>query len=328
MENIEVLRGKTVVITGASSGAGRMAALEFAKHKVSLVLAGRNKSALQDVASAVKEAGSESLVVVTDVSDAKAVTCLAREANDWKGRIDIWINNAGVLAAGEFEKTPIEVHHQVIATNLLGYINGAHAVLPYFKKQAAGILINNISIGGYLPVPYGVGYTASKFGLRGFSEALRGELTDWADIHVCDLFPAFLKTPGIQHAANFTGKLLRPAPPVYDPLVVAHAMVRMAENPKTAAYPGAAAILLKSAHAILPETMTKMTGFVMRKYFNAADEAADTEGNVFKTVNEHMATHQTSKSMQRSWQKWLAVALIGGGAVLLARLGGERLKTV
>jgi short-subunit dehydrogenase len=71
------------------------------------------------------------------------------------------------------------VHEQVIKTNLLGYMNGAHAALPIFKQQGAGILINNISIGGFLPVPYGAGYSAAKFGLRGWSEALKGELTEW-----------------------------------------------------------------------------------------------------------------------------------------------------
>jgi len=321
MEKVDTLKGFTVVITGASSGVGRMAALEFAKYGVNLVLAARNKPALKEVARQVTEMGAEARVVVTDVTDAVAMQRLASEANEWKGHVDVWINNAGVLAAGEFDATPIGVHHQVIATNLLGYINGAHAILPLFKRQGAGILINNISIGGFLPVPYGVGYSASKFGLRGFSEALRGELADWPDIHVCNLFPAFLKTPGIRHAANFTGKRLRPAPPVYDPAIVAGAMVRMAADPKSAAYPGAAALLLKTAHAMAPETMTKMTGGVMRRYFRLANTVPATEGNLFHPVDENMATHQSDDSPPDAWKKYLAVALIGGaGMALLSRL--------
>ena len=84
----------------------------------------------------------------------------------------------------------------------MGYMHGAHAVLPYFKDQGYGVLINNISVGGYTPAPYAAGYTASKFGLRGFSQSLKGELYNWPHIHVCDLFPAFLDTPGIQHAGK------------------------------------------------------------------------------------------------------------------------------
>lgn len=160
--NSPTLRGKTIVITGASSGAGRAAALKFAEQQPNLVLASRNELALNEVKTECESLGGQVLVVATDTSDSKAVINLANLANDWKNGIDVWINNAGVLAAGDFDKTPMALHEQVIKTNLLGYMNGAHAVLPIFKARGAGILINNISIGGFLPVPYGAGYTAQN----------------------------------------------------------------------------------------------------------------------------------------------------------------------
>src|SRR5687767_4216780 len=129
------LREKTVVITGASSGVGRAAAIEFARHGAKLVLAARSQEALDDVCTECNHLGAIAVGVPTDVTDAEAMQRLAEAANQYGGSIDVWINNAGVLAAGEFEKTPIEVHQQVIQTNLVGYLNGAHAVLPYFKKQ-------------------------------------------------------------------------------------------------------------------------------------------------------------------------------------------------
>src|ERR1700761_4588729 len=285
------IEGKTIVITGASSGAGRAAALEFAQAGAALVLAARNEEALEEAAGECRELGAEVLVVPTDVTDPKAMIGLANAANDWKDGLYAWVNNAGVLAAGPFEHTPMEVHSQVIRTNLLGYMNGAHAALPIFKANGYGILINNISIGGFLPVPYGAGYTASKFGLRGFSEALKAELTDWPEIYVCDLFPAFLDTPGILHAANYTGKVLKPAPPVYDPARVARAMVRVAANPDSTTYIGSASLLLKFGHALFPELMTKMTGLVMRRYLGQADPIALSDGNVFNTVDYGMSTH-------------------------------------
>src|ERR1700744_959624 len=165
------IEGKTIVITGASSGAGRAAGLEFDRAGAALVLAARTEEALEEVAGECRELGAEVLVVPTDVTDPKAMIGLANAANDWKDGLYAWVNNAGVLAAGPFDATPMEVHSQVVHTNLLGYMNGAHAALPIFKANGRGILINNISIGGFLPVPYGAGYTASKFGLRGFSEA-------------------------------------------------------------------------------------------------------------------------------------------------------------
>jgi short-subunit dehydrogenase len=129
------------------------------------------------------------------VTIAEQVQDLASKAYEFGGSIDVWVNNAGVLAVGEFDKTPIEITDQVIRINLMGYLHGAHAVLPFFKDQQKGILINNISVGGWFPVPYGVGYSASKFGLKGFSEALRGELSGYPGIKICDLFPVFLILP-------------------------------------------------------------------------------------------------------------------------------------
>src|ERR1700733_1126295 len=132
------LKEKTIVITGASSGAGRAAALEFASYKPTLVLAARNENALEELAAECNQLGATAIVVVTDVTDPKAMINLANIASDQTGQIDVWINNAGVLATGDFDKTPMEVHIQVVETNLLGYMNGTHAVLPIFKQQQQG----------------------------------------------------------------------------------------------------------------------------------------------------------------------------------------------
>jgi short-subunit dehydrogenase len=326
MEKTTNLQGKTIVITGASSGAGRAAALEFAKYQTNIVIASRNETALSEVKAECEEFGAQVLVVPTDTSDAKAMIALANAAVDWQDRIDVWINNAGVLAAGDFDVTPMAVHEQVIKTNLLGYMNGAHAVLPFFKEQQWGTIINNISIGGFLPVPYGAGYTAAKFGLRGWSEALKGELTQWPEIYVCDLFPAFLDTPGIQHAGNYTGKILKPAPPVYDPVRVAQAMVKVAANPSSNTYVGSVSLLLKLFHAIFPELTTKMTGLVMRRYFKAANSIALSDGNVFTTVDYGMSTHGGFglPGKPKAHRKYIGAAMVAGLAAGLLLFHGRK----
>lgn len=147
------LKGKTIVITGASSGVGRAAALAFAAYETRLVLAARRTEALEELAAECRELGATAQVVATDVSDIKAVQALATAAQQFGGRMDVWVNNAGVLAAGAFDEMPMEVSEQVIRTNLMGYMHGAYAVLPYFKQQKAGVLINNISVGAWVPVP-------------------------------------------------------------------------------------------------------------------------------------------------------------------------------
>ncbi len=278
------LQNKTIVITGASSGVGRAAAIAFAKHKATLILAARGEKALYEAAEECREWGADAIAVATDVTNANDVKKLAQAAAEQGGKIDVWINNAAVLAAGDFDKTPVQVHTQVIETNLIGYVHGAHAAMPYFKKQGYGTLINNISIGGFLPVPFGVGYSASKYGIRGFSEALRGELSMYKNIRICDLFPAFLDTPGTQHAGNFTGVVLKPAPPVYDPQKVANAMVQMALQPKDGMMIGSVASLLRLAHFVSPKLSRNFTALFMKSYFNEAEEAIPTTGNVFEPV--------------------------------------------
>jgi short-subunit dehydrogenase len=275
---------KTVVITGASSGAGRAIALEFAKCKASLVLASRNVKALQEIAGECMEFGANCLLVQTDVTDMVAMQQLAAKAIEFAGAIDVWVNNAGVLAAGAFTETPLEVHHQVIKTNLLGYIYGAYAVLPYFKTQKHGVLINNISVGAFTPIPYGTAYSASKFGLQGFFEALQAEFSPWRNIHICNLYPPFLDTPGIQHAGNYTGKTLKPAPPVYDPLCFAKKVVAIAIHPRQNVTIGSIAYLLKAARLLAPGLSKLITFKVIDTYLKTAKATAPVSGNLFEAV--------------------------------------------
>jgi short-subunit dehydrogenase len=279
MENSTV-HSTTIVITGASSGVGRAMAEELARQGARLVLAARRLQALEETAEACRQWGATVKIVETDTREYEQVAALAREAAAWGGAIDVWINNAGVLAAGELDHIPADVNEAVVRTNLLGYMHGAHAVLPYFKQQGRGILINNISVGGWFPVPYGVAYSASKFGLRGFSDALKAELSPYRHIHVCDLYPAFLDTPGVQHAANYTGKNIMPAPPVYDPLQVARAVVRLVKNPRPKTTIGVTAPLLKTAYHLFPRLSGYITAAFMRAYFHKASPIAVTPGNV------------------------------------------------
>jgi short-subunit dehydrogenase len=249
--------------------------------------------------------------VQTDVRSVQAVQSLAEKAVEFGGRIDVWINNAGVLAAGALEEVPAEVNEEVIKTNLLGYIHGAQVVLPYFKQQQHGILINNISVGGWFPVPYGIAYTASKFGLRGFSEALRGELTEYPGIHVCDLYPGFLDTPGIQHAANYTGKVLKPAPPVYNPQKVARAVVSLIRSPQPKQTIGAAATFLKIGYHFFPALSRSITASVIRFYLKRADELPATSGNILHPVDY-------GTSVEGGWRKPFVKS--AGGRIFMAGL--------
>lgn len=277
--------GKIVVVTGASSGAGRAIAIAVAREGAQLVLAARRMEALQEVAEEIRSEGGSAIAVAMDVKEMLDVYQLAKETVRQFGAIDVWINNAGVLSAGKFDKIPAEINEDVIRTNLLGYIHGAQAVLPIFKQQGYGTLINNISVGGWFATPYMAAYCASKFGLRGFFEALKGELKDDPGIHICDLYPGFLDTPGIQHAANYTGKHLRPAPPVYDPADVAKAVVRLIKQPKEKKIIGSSSFFLKAAFTLFPRLSRNITASFIKTYLQKAEESEITSGNILHAVD-------------------------------------------
>ena len=314
---------RTIVITGASSGAGKAIALAFAERQDRLVLASRNFKELNEVALECERLGAIVRCVEADVTDPGAMIRLAAAADEFGPGVDVWVNNAGVLAVGLFDETPMVVIDQVIKTNLMGYIHGAHAILPYFKKQKRGIIINNISIGGFLPVPYGAGYSASKFGLRGFSAALKSELIQFPYIHVCDAFPAFLDTPGIQHAANYTGKYIKPAPPVYDPARLAAAIVRLADHPRSEAMVGSISTLLRAAYALFPGLTRSIAGAVIGGYLKRADSIEKTDGNLFGPVPFGNAVYGGwgLPGKPKAHRKYIA-----GGLMLMAATGFLLLK--
>lgn len=319
------LRDRIVVITGASSGAGRAIALEFARTGARLFLGARNEDALAEVAEACIREGALAVAVPTDVQNGDSVRSLADTAIQQGGRIDVWVNNAGVLAAGSFEETPAAVHEGVVRTNLIGYIHGAHAAIGQFRRQGHGVLINNISVGGWFPTPYAAAYTASKFGLRGFGEALKGELSGERDIHVCDLFPAFLDSPGIQHAANYTGRYLKPAPPVYDPRNIARACVRLALHPKETTPVTALSPLLRFVHALAPRLSRNLTAGVIRTYLKNADPLPPTTGNIFAPalfdtgIHGGWSTPAEQGARLRAAAPVLAILGLAAGVWMLAR---------
>ncbi|CRM87112.1 Putative oxidoreductase SadH [Pseudomonas sp. 22 E 5] len=312
------LHGKTVVITGASSGIGRAAAHAFAEQNTRLVLAARDQAALDEVVEECAVRGAEAIAVKTDVTRNDQMLALAEQAAAFgNGRIDIWINNAGVGAVGNFENTPLEAHEQVLQTDLLGYLRGAYAAWPYFKAQNSGILINTLSLGSWVAQPYAAAYSASKYGLRGLTQALRGELVGFPDIHVCDIYPAVMDTPGFRDGGNFTGHALKPPPPVYDPHRVAQAMVACALQPRQSTTVGAAATVARIANFVLP-AFPQLSGWLTRFGLNRSPRCATSPGNLF-------APATGERRVEGGWRQtghppyWLVAAgaalLVGGFAV-------------
>lgn len=312
------LAGAVVVITGASSGIGRCAALAFAREGARVVLAARDAEALDEVVEACRAEGGKALAVPTDVTLNEAVEQLASAAAAFgDGCIDIWINNAGVGAVGAFDETPLEAHERVVQTDLIGYLRGAHAAMPYFKQQNRGVLINTLSVGSWLAQPYAVAYSAAKFGLLGFSRALRAELVDWPQIHVCNVYPAVVDTPGFRDGGNYSGHALKPPPVLTDPRRVAAAMLSLARHPRHSTSVGALATLMRLGHAFNP-LFEPLYGLAVGAALARARRTPTSSGNLF-----HPALGQ--RRIDGGWREqshpppWLLGALALGAVTWLLR---------
>ena len=317
------LAHKTVVIVGASSGIGRAAALAFAAENCNLVLASRRNAVLAELAVECESLGGKATHKVTDVTDAEAVKSLCEYAIATFGHIDVWINNAGAGVMGTYEEIPTEVHDQVVKVSLLGHMYGAHAVLPHFKERKKGTLINTISIGAFIPETYGVAYSASKYGLRGYSEALRAELGSWRDIHICNVFPSYIDTPGFEHAGNYTGKKLRPVPPVYTAERVARAMVKLAQHPKGGVIVGESGHMIRLFGALFPRTTRRSLTLMMDQYFSRAKPAPVTNGALFQPMTTGTGTsggwRRPAENLAVNIAAGLLAAGIAAGIMMLGR---------
>lgn len=297
------LKGKTAVITGASSGIGKAIALTLAQEGMNVVVAARREEALNEVVQECKRFGGAAHEVVADVTKFDDLEHLKAEALRTFGNIDVWINNAGIMAVGEFDATPISIHEQVIRTDLLGPIYGTYAILPYFKQKGAGTIINTTSVGAYVPNPFATAYSASKYGLRGFNESLQSELANEKNIHLCEVNPAFINTPGNLHAANFTGKKLSLAPPTYDPFQVAATMRDLIKSPRRSVMVGGSSRAARLFHGIAPSLFGKMLSRAGRTYMRVAEPMPKTTGNAFEPVQE--GTGVRGQNMKRpSFLRW------------------------
>jgi NAD(P)-dependent dehydrogenase (short-subunit alcohol dehydrogenase family) len=279
------LKDAVVVITGASSGIGEATALAMASEGATLSLSARGQDALERVSEDCRRRGARVLAVPTDVADEPSVAELARRTAEELGRIDVWVNNAGVILYGRLEDTPGDAYRRVIEVNLFGQINGAKAAVPYFRRQGAGVLINLSSVWGRVTSPYVGAYVTSKFGVRAFSECLRQELVDAHDIHVVTILPQAVDTPMWKRAANFSGRKVRALPLAKPPEEIAKRIVWCSEDPKREVTDRRAGRLLEFANAAAPKVWSRLVPRMFDRLGFDEGVSPDTPGNLFEPVH-------------------------------------------
>ena len=192
------ISGKVIVITGASSGMGEAAARHLAAKGASVVLGARRVGRLETLATDIAEAGGKATAVATDVTKRADVQKLVDTAVETYGRIDVLINNAGVMPLSPLDRLKVDEWDQMIDVNLKGVLYGIAAALPYMKAQKAGHIINMASVAGHKIFGGSAVYSATKFGVRALSEGLRQEMIPY-NIRTTIISPGAVKTELTDH---------------------------------------------------------------------------------------------------------------------------------
>lgn len=187
------IEGKVIVITGASSGLGHAAARLLAEGGATVVLGARRIERLDALAKEIAEKGGKALPIQTDVVDRDQVRNLVDTAVARFGRVDVMVNNAGVMPLSPLDRYKIDEWDRMIDVNIKGVLYGIAAALPHMQRQKYGQIINVSSVAGHMLFPAGTVYCATKFAVRAISEGLRREVKPY-DIRTTIISPGAVAT--------------------------------------------------------------------------------------------------------------------------------------
>jgi NAD(P)-dependent dehydrogenase (short-subunit alcohol dehydrogenase family) len=225
------IREQVIVITGASSGIGLVAARQAAEQGARVVLAARNENDLREAVENIRAGGGRAIYVVADVANADEVERIADAAIREFGRIDTWVNNAAVSMYGRLVEAPIEDLRRQMDVNYWGQVYGARIAVRHLRARG-GALINVGSALSDRAIPLQGNYCAAKHALKAFTDALRMELEEeGVPISVTLVKPASIDTPFFEKAKTLIGVEPQPVPPVYAPEVAADVILAAARRP-------------------------------------------------------------------------------------------------
>lgn len=256
------LKDKIVVITGASSGIGKAAAIEFAKKGAKLAIVARRKEKLEDLQKSLAQFNTEVLVCPCDVSDKESVKKMSDEVLEKFGKIDILVNNAGFAIYGTVTNLTIEEIESQMQTNYFGMVYCTKNFLPVLQKQNSGHIVNVASVAASFGLPGIAPYCASKFAMLGFSEGLKHELKG-TKIGVTVVSPIMVRTNFFDHPSF--GMMPKYSPTSLDPKTVANAIIRASESSRLEIIvPGMVRIGVWLKHTI-PFVINPIMGATFRK---------------------------------------------------------------
>jgi short-subunit dehydrogenase len=302
---------QVVVVVGASSGIGRATALRFAERGAKVVVCARSEQGLHSLVDEIRRTGGAATAITADVTEFEQVKAVADRAVQEYGRIDTWVHLASVAVWGTFEQTTPAEFKRIVDVNLTGQAYGAMAALPHLRRAGRGALIHISSIEAHLPIPLQSAYTASKHGMVGLLDALRSELRhEGVPISVTNVLPASINTPFFNKARTKLGVKPRPLPPMYQPQLVADAILYAAEHPTRdiiVGGAGKAAIVTRRVSPRLTDAFLRLTAFRLQR--TDAPKSEDALHNLFHPIEGYDQIQGDFGAEARSWSlyTWLVL---------------------
>ena len=254
---------QTIVITGGTSGNGLATALEAAAQGAALVIAARNQVALDQVKARLEARGGRVETVRADVAEREDVERIAEVAQQAFGGFDSWVNNAAAATYGPMDRVPEADHRRVFDVNYFGALHGMMIAAKRLRAGSGGAIVNVGSVLADRAMIDQGPYSASKHALQGATDALRMELErDGAPISVTLIKPGSIHTPYPEHARNFMDQPPRLPPVMYDPRLVADAILFACAHPRRELYVGGAGALISVAGTVAP----RLTDLVLETF--------------------------------------------------------------
>jgi NAD(P)-dependent dehydrogenase (short-subunit alcohol dehydrogenase family) len=325
MPDLKPVGEQVVVVMGATSGIGRAAARRFAAKGAKLVVSARNEVALAALAAELEAGGGQVVAVPAEVTDFEQVRAVADAAVAAYGRLDTWVHLPAASVYARFDEHTPEEFRRVLDVTLLGQVHGAMAALPHLKREGRGALVHVTSAIARRSVPLQSSYAAAKRGTEGFLEALRTELRhDGIGIRVTNVMPASVNTPFFDRARSRLGVKPMGPPPLYQPAVVARALVHAAEHGPRDLVVGGAGRALLAGQRLSPRAMDLLlarAGFAMQR----SRQPPPARDALFEPAGPHQETgsfgHLAFRHSAYTWaatHRAVTAALAAAGAAGIA----------
>jgi short-subunit dehydrogenase len=315
---------QVMFITGASSGIGLVTARAAAARGAKVMLVARDSDALEQAVDDIVQRGGMADFAVADVSDEGQVAAAAEQAIRRWGRIDTWVNDAGVGIVARLLDTPLAEHHRIFRTNYFGVVNGATVALRHMRDQG-GALITVASIASDVPAPMLGAYAATKHAVKAFVETLRMELmADATPVSVTLIKPSGIDTPFALHSANHAPGAAEIPKPVYAPTLVAEAILDAAEHPRRDITVGGAGRLQVLLATHFPALLDRMAQLLIRQTFDPSTPPRE-RSTLFQPSGRHRAQSGSLEprrtSLYTAARRHPAAAMVGlAGAAGIAGL--------